>query len=42
MLERGIALIDSLCGQSAEYGGIEFKQNSGFNLVAVIIGSSAL
>ena len=42
MLERDIALIDSLCEQSAEHGCLEFKKERGFNIVAVIVGSSAL
>jgi len=42
MLERDIALIDSLCGQPAEHGCLEFKQERGFNIVAIVMGSSAL
>jgi len=42
MLERDIALIDSLCRQSAEQSCLEFKQERGFNIVAIVMGSSTL
>jgi len=44
MLERDIALIDLLRGQPAEHGCLNSNRTmmSGFNIVAVVMGSSAL